>query len=1258
MSCSFSLRACTRTTLTVLLVFGSLAFVLGPRPALAQVSTATIAGTVKDTSGAVVPDAAVDLTNVATSVEQSTTTNDTGEYVLVKIVPGSYTLRISKTGFESELSPQLDLQVNQSLTLDFTLKVGASAEVVTVQGQATGLQTASAELGTVISKQAVDSLPLNGRNFTQLLDLTPGVSTVNVSQNSGNQQFDGNPVGQFSFPAINGQTNRSNLFLLDGLNDQESFESTYSVPPIIDTIQEFKVDTHNDQAAFGGVLGGVVNVVTKSGGNAFHGEGWEFLRNSFFDAKSPLATTNVLHQNQFGGSVGGPVILPKYNGRNKTFFYAAYEGARIHPLNTATDEIPTSAELNNYNFNSEESTIQIYNPWSTAASGARTPFECVGGVPVNPAANGTQSAAGQTPCNILPSIATNPTACAQTVSTGPNVPGCVDANMVKVTSAMYGGLLTSSGATVAGCNASVPKVDNFCPSPLTVQDPNSFTARIDEQLGEKDAIWIRYSYTNIPRNVQGPFYANLQEANLNSYDAKQLGASWQHTFGASSVLTMQFGRNYAFSKQPTLLPQSEATALNADGAYVPSWDCAFVGGGRPCYFNSVDTSTYTSFQEGEAPALLSNIWEGRSDFSFTHGRHTFSMGVDINTNGFQQTFNAADETEAPQQTASSSAGGAGGDAFASLLLGIPSGTTYRNEYETENDGWEYGLYFMDQWRPTDKLTLNLGARYDVSTVPKYGGLHANSPVGDMDADNGTYIIQSAAPNCGSTGGAAPCIPQNPPACTYTSASLQPSNLPCLPAGLTSSAGLIPNFVDISNDGYFWHTQYDNIQPRIGLAYRIGDKTVIRASVGRFFDNWASVLQTAQNQQGGWPQEGQFITSTNQGAAPPNVFVENPLLGANSSPAAVPFAQNNWYVDPNLKNPESWQWNFGIQQAVTSSTTLTVNYVGSHDVRLDVGTVGNEGLTPDATGVGIAATCYYEAPTTAGSCDPQVVQAQGTYAYPYLQTFHYDKSIGEGWYDALQVTLNSRMSHGLQYLIAYTWSRSESICADEWYGNGSNGTSCEDSANNPDGFGNKAVSSFDVPQILRVSFVYQLPFGAGSMRTGSGIVNHLVGGWQLNGIVSFASGTPFTITANSSVLGDGTANVSSGTSSVFERANAIAGQNPVLTNPTVAEWFNTLAFSQPTCSTSQVGYPNSCFGDIGRNTLRADGNNDIDLSVFRDFKLSENKFFEFRAEAFNLFNSPIYGLPNAGVGSSTFGTVTSMANTYTARQMQFALKFYY
>jgi len=266
--------------LFVLLLMPVAVFVLWPEVVRGQVATATINGTITDSSGAPLPEAALTLKNVGTNVERSTSTNGSGSYVFVNIVPGRYTLKVSKDGFATASKPEFELAVNQTVTLDFSMHVGSVTEIVKVEAQTSSIQTSSSELGTVISRRSVDNLPLNGRNFTQLLNLTPGVSTVNTSQNGGNQQFAGNTVGSFSFPSINGQSNRSNIFLLDGLNNQESFASTYSVPPIIDDIEEFKVDSHNDQAQFGGVLGGTVNVVTKSGTNQFHGAAWEFFRNS------------------------------------------------------------------------------------------------------------------------------------------------------------------------------------------------------------------------------------------------------------------------------------------------------------------------------------------------------------------------------------------------------------------------------------------------------------------------------------------------------------------------------------------------------------------------------------------------------------------------------------------------------------------------------------------------------------------------------------------------------------------------------------------------------------------------------------------------------------------------------------------------------------------------------------------------------------------------------------------------------------------
>jgi hypothetical protein len=1205
----------------IVFIFQAVVLLL-PGVSQAQVATASINGTVADSSGAAVPGAKVSLTNVATNVAQSTITNDTGNYVLVNIIPGRYTLSVSKEGFRTANQPEFDLAVNQTTTLNFNMRIGSAIETVTVEALTTSIQTSSSELGTVISRRSVDDLPLNGRNFTQLLNLTPGVSTVNTTQNGSNQQFAGNTVGSFSFPSINGQTNRSNLFLLDGLNDQESFSSTYSVPPIIDDIQEFKVDSHNDQAQFGGVLGGVVNVVTKSGTNQFHGEAWEFIRNSAFDARNPITGINLLHQNQFGANIGGPVILPRYNGRNRTFFFGSYEGVRLHVGNANLSLIPTAAELNG-DFTGGN---QLYNPYSTTSSGTRTPFLCVGtsnapaplmtGTKLQAPLGTTTPPAGQSACNILP-------------------PGLIDPNMQAVGRLLYGGL-TPNLIGVTG--------KNFKETLTNKQDPDSYNVRIDEQLGPRDAFWGRYSHISSPRDVPGIF----GQANLNTYHAHQYGITWNHTFGPTSVLSVQFGRNYGFSANPTLLPASVSQALIKAGGYDNSFTCAFVQGPRNCYFNAVnfsDSGDITSFQEGSSPAVVADIWQWKGNFTKTHGKHTFSMGADFNSNGFRQTFNTNHLDFSAAQTANSPSKGQFGRGFASFLLGIPAGDTYRNEFETEHGGWIDGFYFQDQWRVTDRLTLNLGARYDVTFVPVYGSpKDGNVPIGNWDLNTGNYVLQSSAPACNTVGNKPPCIP--------------------------TPDGSLPAHVVVSPDGRFWHNSYDNIQPRVGIAYRITTKTVLRGAYGRFYDNWAAVLQMAQNQQGTWPRADQFILAFNNTNDAPSIFAENPLQGANIVPSLTAFeTTNNWFVDPNIKNPYSDQWNFGVQEALTPNTTLTVNYVGSSGHRLDVGITGNQATTPDPTGKLLvpSVSCY----TT--TCTPALVAAQGRFRFPYLVPIHYDESVGKSWYDGLQVSLDKKAAHGLSYLVSYTWSKAIDIGADEWFGTGTNGTSVQNPYNLA---GDKGLAGFDLPQIFIAHVIYELPFGKGK-RFGTGLrsVDALIGGWQINGISSFSSGTLFNVVAANSIP-----NVGSGSA---ERANLV-GDPHSGTCPngaaagTLQCWFNIAAFAIPSTGT---------YGNFGRNVLRGDGRANVDFSIFRSFPITESKRLEFRAEAFNLTNSPIWGNPNANFSNLTcvvtkdgsnvapcspdsnskgraptptslFGTVNSTATGYSPRQIQFALKFYY
>ena len=355
----------------VLILVFSLLWV--PLTAYSQQSSAAINGTVKDSSGAVVEGATITLINTATAVSRTSVSNSAGDYVFIDVLPATYSVRVVKAGFNTITQQEVTLSVNQTATFNFTLTVGATQQSVTVEDSAVAIESSTSELGTVINEQAVKDLPLNGRNFTQLLTLTPGASPVSVAQNSGGGGgFAGNAVGSFSFPALNGQRNRSNMFLMDGVVDLGSFIGNYNISPIIDVVQEFKVQSHNDLSEWGQAPGGIVNVATKSGTNSFHVSAWEFLRNQVFDANTYFnnqlgAPRNPLRQNQFGFAGGGPVWIPKlYNGKNHTFFYGGYEGYRQSKASQNKGLAPTQAELGG-DF-SALSTV-IYNPATLMAVG-------------------------------------------------------------------------------------------------------------------------------------------------------------------------------------------------------------------------------------------------------------------------------------------------------------------------------------------------------------------------------------------------------------------------------------------------------------------------------------------------------------------------------------------------------------------------------------------------------------------------------------------------------------------------------------------------------------------------------------------------------------------------------------------------------------------------------------------------------------------------------------------------------------------------
>ncbi|MBV9083698.1 MAG: carboxypeptidase regulatory-like domain-containing protein, partial [Acidobacteriaceae bacterium] len=357
----------------------------------AQNATGEVSGTVKDSSGGIVPNATITLTNEGTKVDRQTQTNDKGVFVFINVQPGPYVLRAEASGFKTVQIPEFQIAVNQALTENVTLDVGAVSETVTVSAEAPILQTSSSNLGTVISEQAVKELPLNGRNFTQLMILTPGANPVSTAQGSGVSTTDAGvtaiPGTQFFKPSLHGQQNRSVLYYLDGIINTDFRGSIYGVLPIVDTVQEFKVQSHNEKTEYGGVLGGVVNLASKSGTNEFHGAAWEFVRNNVFDARDPFkdfcnparcgagststtpAAPAPYRQNQFGVAGGGPIF------KNKTFFYAGYEGWRYTQTTQGLSLVPTPAELTG-NFSQSYYKQQIYNPFSTQCTGSGTATRC------------------------------------------------------------------------------------------------------------------------------------------------------------------------------------------------------------------------------------------------------------------------------------------------------------------------------------------------------------------------------------------------------------------------------------------------------------------------------------------------------------------------------------------------------------------------------------------------------------------------------------------------------------------------------------------------------------------------------------------------------------------------------------------------------------------------------------------------------------------------------------------------------------------
>ncbi|HET7345904.1 MAG TPA: carboxypeptidase regulatory-like domain-containing protein [Acidobacteriaceae bacterium] len=1125
--------------------------------AVAQQASANVTGTVKDPSGAAIPNAQVQLTNVNTGVVRTTATNTVGIYVFPNVVPGVYGMQASANGFATVSQPPVTLQVGQTASFDFELKVGATTSTVTVNAAAPALETATAELGTVVSPKEMNDLPLNGRNFTQLLTILPGTVNLNTDQNSGGGGgWNGASIGQFSFPAVNGARNRSNMFILDGANDLNTLSGTYNYAPIVDAIQEFKSQGHNDLAEYGGAVGAMVSVVTKPGTNQYHGALWEFLRNEQMDSRGFFEKQrNPLRQNQFGASLGGPVSIPKlYNGKNRTFFFVAWEGYRFASKSETGGLGPTDA-MRSGDFSGlvdkNGKMIPIYDPATTTL------------------VNGQYTRKTFTEEYNEP----NPAYCDGRIN-------CIPASRINPISALYQTIIPhSSPTTVNGQNV-------FFAAP-TDYNQDTGTLRFDQNFGNSNQIMFRYSQFDLqqasPTGVIG-----LQKVHV--YGHNYIG-HYTHEFSSTAFTDVYFGRNFGYT---------------ITGATHPGEDAAFISKlqslGMSPFWMTLDNKVYApQYTAGGYIGLsgsqlqasgLGDDWQFGGSFSKIFGRHTIKLGADFETNNFTSPIAYGGEDFQSGQTSSLGSNSTGGNSWASLLLGVPAAGSYRNIHEVVHGGWINGMYIQDQFKATSRLTLNLGFRNNMVYTPIYGSGHGgNFYTGEANPITGQYILNALPPDCSATQGA-PCIPTG----IYTASSTP------APGGLPPHAIVNPTLRVIKNSLANW-------APRVGLAYRVSDKTVLRAAYSRFYDEWADITQLSQNFGGNWPAVN-TIQNSGLNLNVPTATNTDPLGFGSGGAVVYPINDfskvSQWMVDPNFRTPVFDQWNVGVQRQLPANISLDADYVGSNGRHEDWGPTMN---TPQP-----------------GPGDPQARRP-----YPYMLQQWFDQSVGNSRYNALQVSVHEQSAHGVTFLAAYTLSKSNA--------DGCNlGASC-DSSNPYDRKRDYGTSDLDQRNVFTVAFTAQSPFN----RSRSKFVSGLAGGWALNGIVRETSGQPYTVTAGGDPENIGCC--------LQERMNVVG--NPNSGGHTPKEWFNTSAFAAPT------GYT---YGNEKVNPLVSQHYSDVDMSLFRQFHIGETRYFEFRAESFNLFNNVVFRPPDRTNTDANYGQVTSQVtgqnNQPATRQLQLSLKFYY
>jgi hypothetical protein len=1134
-------------TLFALLLFS-------PLPAMAQVNTADVVGTVTDTSGAVVPGANITLKNTATGIARTMQTQADGDYVFNLMQVGTYDVTIEAKGFKTMVTKGLALYAGDRARVDGKLEVGTASESVSVEADiAPALHTDSSSVGNTIVTKSVADLPLNGRNVYNLVQLSAGTTEGALNAvGSGTSISDRRLTSSYS---VNGQNDFFNNNMIDGMDNNERAAGTVGVKPSIDAIQEVKVSTNLYTAEVSRSVGGVMDTITKSGGNNFHGSAFEYLRNDILDARNYFtrvgkAAKPELRQNQFGGSIGGPIL------KNKTFFFGDYEGFRqVYGQNTYNDTVPSLA-----------------NEQAVAAA-------AVG------------STVTLTDLNAVTTANPTGTYTATVTALGKNLMSLYPAPQTTATT------------------------NNFVYSPSRTQFSHVADVRIDEHFSDKDSMFGRYSYNNVATFTPGL----MPPATIGSatYWSGNVGGLYA---GPTSQVPQNLGLDYVHVYRPTLLLELKAsylrftnltTSINPTGAAASlGFDSCTLGtgycinsglGGSAAGLPSIGVQNYAGLGDGMfvPQFVFDNMFQYMGSLTWNKGAHNVKGGVNLIRRQFTR-----NQSQSGRGSYAINNDIVNADSLANMVQGVASNVQQQSTVAVPHTrSWEPGAYIQDDWRVNSRLTLNLGVRYDI-----FGSLtDAHGYISNFDAATGLIVSPDL-----------------------------------LGANHSGPSADVP-------------TDYSNVAPRLGFSASLPYKLVVRGGFGLSY--FSGVIGNAAHMI-----NAPFLYGISCGAIPYNLTCPAamdypgstfgikmsagiPVPYMNSSTATSPIIGAEIDGDDNnMKSGRIAQFSLQVEKEF-GSNVLSLGYVGNQGRHLPVVPDINQ---PTVKPTGSAWGVYSNLPNTS------------IYMWESASTSNYN---------SLQTTLQRRFGSGLTANVNYTYAHALNNGSPQGEG-GSRPVECVragcqmDSGNGTavtvNGFKQYDYGNADLDVRHRVGAMvnYELPFG----KSMTGPLAYVIKGWNANTVVAWRTGLHTSITANGATdvagipgfRGADAPNQIGNPMVLAAGASCTAGGHP----------YSSIASLGSLTPGGNIQYLNPCafheqasglLGNVQRNSIAGPHYEHWDMALSKDFPVHDALSLQFRAEAFNLTNTPSFSFPNVSMGNAAFGQLSATSAGATPRQMQFALR---